>query len=541
MLATPPPPPPATETAAVHEREWHTFAPEPLDGTGNDGVEPLYPVLFGEGCREAGSVDREAVFVCGRDAVRIGARGLEFTPFRSGGGFERKGDLPGAVWQTDDGTVWVETKPRLPRYPGPSDKPRDPFAVYQGSVHRFHDGAWKRFPTVERPARHREGWLVFDLPRLEQPVDRSAPGCADFGCARVLPSFWADRTTAPDFKALEGKLAWIHPYDDEQDWAYVVEPTGPVYVLMRALDLSARPQRRVIGVLSWTEKDGARFDALPGLPGDIHFQASVERPKPGGFRFVLSTFTRGNAANAPPIEEKYEVTRDAKGWSSKKQPRPKPAKPAKPVKDDGLEGYEVPSDGQAVGGYRVNRGGMLERRSGDDWAILENGPSTPQLRRGSRGEILVITHFYSVFRSIQPPEVLTLTDYWGDLHPWPEPAGDDCPHPFAVFDALDEESYGAIVEEASKKGLSAVAPWGSLPREWAHLNLVEFRLFEPPLIVIGASLAPSEVKTLRVQLTSGDGTRKLRPWSSVGIGSERQASGIYCARPVNPTPFTPPP
>jgi hypothetical protein len=528
MTAAPPPPAPSANASPDDpERDWHWFRPAPLEGTGVDGAKPLYPVLHGR-CTAGGIFAKDTVIICGRDVVRIGDDGPVFEPFQS---LQLEGDLPETITERGPDDVWLSATSAVNPYTNAA-KPSDHFFVYRGSGHRYHAGTWKRFPTAEAPQRSTSGWLVFDLPRFEKPVDRNAPGCGDFACEKVLPLFWsADVDRPPDFKSLEGKIAWIHPYEDEFDWAYFVDPSGPVHVIMRALDLVTN--KRVVGVLSWTEKDGARFEALPAIAGDAHFTAAVEKPKGTTFQFVITTWTPPTNPNAARAEIKYIVRRDGSSWSAKRLP------PPKPEHHDPFEGFDIPDHGREIEGYRIDRIGILERRVGqgpEDWKSL--GMHGGQLSKGSRGDLELLQSHFAFHRSIQPREVLTATESWGHLHPWPKEVEgkDDCKHPFAVFDALEEESYGAIIEEARREGLASMKPWGALPPSLSHLALVELRLYKPMVIVIGASVTPAEANELRELWHKA----KVEPWTLVSTGSDRKGAGIYCARPVSPKPFNPP-
>lgn len=522
MVATAPPPS-ASASDDDFEREWHTFRPSAMPWSGHNGSTPLYPVAIGYGCQHIGRFADDVVFNCGRSLVRLGKEGSSVEPFRAAKLHESHPvERPDAVFERE-GETWMRTTRLLERYPDPN-RATDPFFVYQGSVSRLHGGQWTSFQTAETPERHGKGWLVFDLPRFENEIDRKAPGCADFACAKVLPFFFAADTTAPDFKAFDGKLAWIHPYENEQDYAYVVEKDGPVYVFLRVLDLVT--QKRVVGVLSWTAEAGARFEPVPSFAGDAHFNVMSDRPKAKAnaksvpFQFVVTPSKPGGAEAA-----QLTVQRDGKRWVVAKVPPPKPGDP--------FEGYEVPSDGPDIGGYRMARSGFLERNGKDgDWEMFE--VQQAQLMPGKHGDLVMGAHFAAVYHSVRPRESLLLTDSWGDLHPWPEPASDDCAHPFAVFDALDPHTHDMLLAEGRKNGRGALGPWGVLPEGWMHLQLVEFRLFDPPLVVIGAPLASmNEAKLLREQWEK----RSIGEWGLAGLGGERNATGVFCARPVKPKPF----
>lgn len=522
-IVTAVPPPSIPEADDDLEREWHTYHPSAMPWSGRDGNMPLYPVVsvgaIGHDCQQIGHLADDFVFGCGRSLVRVGKDGANVEPFRAAKLHESHPvERPDAIFERD-GEIWMTTARLLEQHPDPN-RPRDPFFVYRGSASRLAGGKWTTFQSSETPERHGKGWLVFDLPRFEKEVDRKAPGCADFACAKVLPFFWAADTTTPDFAAFAGKLAWIHPYDNQRDYAYVVEKDGPVHVFLRVQDLVTH--KRVVGVLSWSAEAGARFEPIPSFAGDAHFRVAADPAKSTGFQFVVASL-KPNGEDAGGM---LGVRRDAKRWVVAKLPPPKPTDPL-----EGRYGEEI--DGPDTGGYRLSRSGILERR-GKDGAYEPFELQQAQLLPGRHGDLVMTTYPSAVYHSVRPKESLLLTDSWGDLHPWPQPARDDCTHPFAVFDALDPHTYEMLVEEGQKNGRGTLGQWGLLPQGWTHLQLVEFRLFDPPLVVIGAPLASmNEAKLLREQWQK----RAIGDWGLVGLGGERNATGVFCARPAKPKPF----
>jgi hypothetical protein len=257
----------------------------------------------------------------------------------------------------------------------------------------------------------------------------------------------------PDFSKLVDKIAWLHAHDAVEhrpdDFAIAVDPTGPVYVVMRALDLKSN--KKGFGVAKWTAADGATFMWLP---------APLDAAKDGHPSEIVAGQGKLTFAFELP-KERWVVEHDGKAWSKKPlavgdsiKPQPAAAADTKYFTTGTGVVELLPKGDRPVTGFeKTSVIALHELANNDAWIFTSNG----------------------VYRTVRPPEVLYRIESYGGLHAWPPVATKECPHKFAVIDATAHDS------EYLRK------------TEWQfddRLPLVEFKVHD--LVVVGMEVATLE-------------------------------------------------
>ncbi len=486
-------PPPVAATTASAENEWHAFKPAPTIGSeGWKGdPRPMYEWVNGD----AGAtctvhvLKTGAFYTCGGSVARFDAARLDFEPFRA---LPVGTNLPVEVYGAWPDDLWIKTDPPYTEHPPPNAAPTQV---------RLHAGSFTVYPTASRPTAYKGGYLIF-LP--EQGTG--------------LPKLAGVGVDGPDFSSLERQLGW--PERDANEWGYALDPKGPVWVFLRALDLATK--KRAIGVLRWAPGETARFDRLPAPFDKGERSIYVTHPSAEGDRVSFEVTTQpDDIAHLTQAEAKrnsdWIVSYDGKKWSAVR----------KPDVSSGASPTETEGDGAEIGGYRMNGAGLLEVQGESGWAPLDGfhrgtlyglGPSDVALSNES-----------TLLRTKQPDEILTLTDAWGTPHPWPKPASADCNHPFVVLDVLERQGdYDAIVKAV--KARPSVG-WGKIPEKLASARVVEMRIFGR--IVIGASF--------KTMVEAADFAKEAtRAFKDTSIGHGRGGTGIYCVHPIDGKPFVAP-
>jgi hypothetical protein len=386
----------------------------------------------------------------------------------------------------------------------------DDFGRYTGSVIRRHHGEWSRLATSGERHAHMGGSVILQLPAVDPPVaTRGAPQCQDYECYGLVPGFLGIETPPPDFSSLSGKFAWIH-VTGVRDFAEIVDPSGPVFVLMRAVERSTR--RRGFGIATWRPRIGATFEWLSvGIAVDDRM-IKVEADPSGNPAFTIRSF------RYPDPPKRVEVSLGT-GW----RVRETVEAPRSPVSDDRPDVHLASAQGIVVD---KERGAIRFRREGRNAELADFGArSIEDLGPGD----IWIRNKHGWYRTVRPTEVLTEDGETGRLHPWPRPASGSCPHPFAVLDVVDMQQYDAFLRSMSDLGRAGLSNrWGPL-LSVSSAAIVEVRIFG--LVILGASF------------TSYSDARRFLATAGVRGGaldapSERSGT-VVCAHPIDPRPFVP--
>jgi hypothetical protein len=473
--------PPAPDDPA---RDWHTYSPKAHEGGPFYRVVDLNvtaPSVYGGSC-SLERVDGAMFLSCGSLARVDGARLDASFPSPSTTTTDVVGRYPDDLWaRTFEGTFSDGYEP-----------PKDVFRESDHQWFHYENGKWKRYSVGG--SRHPyldKGSLFFVMPPVTDPKAAERPkSCADYSCLRVLPRVVTTTATKPDFSSLSDKITWLHHHDETEwppdDFAFVVDETGPVYVFMRAMDVVTK--KKGFGVARWTPSLGASFEWLPfGLAAKKTLSFSESYLKDGKVRIAIA----GDAT--------MWIEGDGRTWKQI-PPSPAPAPPAPEAKSTrffahGSEIKERLADGseRTLEGFASPHGASVVTVGDDDaWVFTDDG----------------------VYRTIRPPEVLYRTEAFGALHPFPKPLaeGEDCATPFAIFDSTAKHRAEHVRRDAWK---------------WQVEGAVEFEVHGE--LVVGAP-----VKTV------ADGEKLLEATQDAGYRlMQGTPHHLVCARPFGATPFVP--
>jgi len=399
-----PEPPPIVLTGPP-EHDWHTWSPSSIGGG------PFYPVvllnrpapsIYGGSCGLS-KVEGGLFLGCGTIARVDGAR-LDTTtiPSPSGAMGLVSGRYPDALFSR----VFTGT------FSDGYSPPENVFFTSESLWEHWNGKKWAPIHTAGDRFPYVGGSSAFVvMPPASDPKGlANKPGCADASCLRVIPRVITTGAVRPDFAKLKDKIAWIHVHDSQEhqpaDFAIAIDETGPVYVVMRALEIGSK--KKGFGVAKWTEKEGATFMWLPapldvatsGLPTEIVAE-------------------KGRLALVFALEkDRYLLEHDGKAWSKKT------IKIGDSIKDSPAE-----SDGK----YLVSGSGVVELHDKGNKPVkgLEDVSDAGVREYGD--DVWILTRD-AVYRNQQPPEVLHRMESYGALYPWPPRATKQCPAKFAVFD-----------------------------------------------------------------------------------------------------------
>ena len=365
--------------------EWHWRNPKAETELKTDDGRPLYlavesaRMLMGGGCSVSGSEGKEGYILCDHEIGRIVGNKIDMGWGRD---VPLDGFVPGGP-TTDGERMWLYAS-------SASDGANDSFYnSFTAVIIRDGHNKWERIETEAPFIEYRGGRLLATVP----PVAMDEK-CPDASCLNVIPKFrgW-DVKDLPDFSSLAGKIAWIHPEELNRDYQIVVDPDGPVHVLMRALD--PKTKKRGFGIATWTPKGGAKFEWLP--PPLDTFGAGTAYSSHGDAKDGKASIEISIYPKNVPVE--YVASWDGKHWTAKKDHYP----------------YES-SEGE---GY---------------------DPEAPVVTKLSAGDEWVDTHGM-LYRTVPPDEVLVQVDRWSGIHPFAPPAEDDCATPFAVLDRAEKQTF----------------------------------------------------------------------------------------------------
>ncbi|MBS2018729.1 MAG: hypothetical protein JST00_38030 [Deltaproteobacteria bacterium] len=398
------------------EHDWHTWDPEPFEGTEFYQVASVNftapSIGGGEPCN-VDVVEGGAFLRCGAIA-RIDGPNVD-TDFPNPAAVTEaiQGRYPDDLW-----TYLVHEHQHGWR------PPRDPF-VEKDASWRHKAGASRAWESVATTSRSRFPYVggasaLPELPLLDWEAANKRPkSCADYACFHLVPRILVVGASAPrpDFSALKDRIAWLHHYDPErwepEDFAFGVDPSGPVFVAMRAQDLATG--KKGFGVARWSPGKAATFQWLPpplvaatGYPEQV-----VTAGAHASFLFVV---TQKSGAR-----DHYRVELDGSAWRATKL-----AKAPDPVVAPAPSGRR----------YVQRSSPVRIEPDGTETELTAFGPDA-RVTELSAADAWITTP-YAAYRTIRPREVLYRTEAYGALHPWAPSATPSCPHMFAVLDATIE-------------------------------------------------------------------------------------------------------
>lgn len=467
--------------------EWHDRSPRAFGPFYQVAVLNFTaPSVWSAGCGL--SRLESAVFLgCGGIARVDGARIDVSFPSPSGSMTAPKGRWPDDLWSSEQSTYADGMPPKS-----------DPFRFLERGWWHYDGRSWSTIASSAGRSAYVDGSSAFlMLPATADPDNKHmTPACADYSCLRVLPRVFTSAAVKPDFAALKDKIAWIHLWsesDDAADYAHAIDPEGPVYVAMRALDL--RTNKKGFGLAKWTPRAGATFEWLPA-PYDAKESRPTEMFAKGGKVSIAI-----NVANNRVLLE-----HDGTAW---KQSALAPGQRIGPPET------WTPVDPKARF-FQTDAGKLMERTPTGEREIQgvveEYNDAVVGIETLGPDDTWVFTR-RAVFRTIKPPEVVYRTEPFGQLHPWPGSPLDGCTHPFVVIDAQDEKNR--------RNGDSPRKELWHFPKT---LEVVELEVYG--ITVIGVSVA-NIVDGEKVLEATKDNWRPM-------AGTPHE---IVCARPVGAKPF----